>query len=209
MQRSVSPAPVAAITAAVLFVAAVLGYGALFPAFSQLQHPVAALGASGVPHALAFNLIGFVLPGLLAAFAAQTLRGRMGDAPYVARLGVQALTLAAVAFAALGLMPLDSGDLLSSASRLHAATWTFWWVAVVVGATLLGLGMRGTRHAPRSWAVTACALVTLLFAIILPGVIPVGLSQRIAFAAWFAATYLMAPSRAAASTSGSSPTGPT
>ena len=208
MQRPVSPARVAAALAAALFAASVLGFGAMFPSFSQAAHPVAALGASGVPHAFAFNLLAFVVPGVLAAFVAQALRMRMTDARFAARLGVQAMTLAALAYAALGLLPLDSTDLLSAASRVHAAVWTLWWIAFVVGAVLLGVGMRGTGHASRSWAVTASAIVTLVFAIVAPGLVPVGTSQRIAFAAWFLATWLIAPpSRGAASAPGSSSTG--
>ncbi|MGY4516604.1 DUF998 domain-containing protein [Lysobacter sp. HA18] len=209
MQRHVSLPLAAAIAAAVLFAVSVAGFGVMHDGFSQLRHPVAALGGSGVDHALAFNVFAFVVPGLLAAFATQALRARMADTRFIARLGVQALTLAAMAFAALGLLPLDSTDLLATASRLHAATWTVWWVAFVAGALMLAVGMRGTRQARRSWMVAGCALVTLAFALVLPGLLPVGLSQRVAFGAWFAATVLCAPpNRGAASVPGSSPTGP-
>lgn len=196
----------AAVTAALLFAASVAGFGAAFGGFSNLRHPVAALGASGVPRAALFNACAFVIPGLMAVFVAQSLRARMTHARFAARLGVQVLTLASLAFAALGLLPLDSHDLLSSASRLHAATWTLWWLGFVAGGALLGAGMRATPHTRRSWAVCACALAALVFAIVLPGLLPVGLSQRLAFAAWFAAVLLLAPSRDAASAPGSSPT---
>ena len=196
MQRSVSLPRIAAVSAAVLFAGAVAGFGAAFPRFLQLVHPVAALGASGVPRAMAFNLVAFVTPGVLAILVAQSLRARMSSAPMAARLGVQMLTLAAMAFAALGFLPLDSRDLLSAASRAHAAAWTVWWIAFVAGGLLLGVGMRGTPHAPRSRAVAACALVALAFALLLPGRVPIGLSQRIAFAAWLLAVLLMAPAPA-------------
>ncbi|HEY4582491.1 MAG TPA: DUF998 domain-containing protein [Lysobacter sp.] len=197
MQCSVSLPRVAAVAAAVLFAAAVAGFGAAFPQFSQALHPVAALGASGVPRAAAFNLAAFVVPGVLAILVAQSLRARMSAAPLPARLGVQVLTLAAMAFAALGLLPLDSRDLLSAASRAHAAAWTLWWIAFATGGLLLGVGMRGTPHATRSWTVAACALVALAFALLLPALVPIGLSQRIAFAAWLVATVRMAPARGA------------
>ena len=63
--------------AALLFVLAVLGFGAGLDGYAQARHPVALLGAHGVPHALAFNLLGFVLPGLLAAVVAERLRRRL------------------------------------------------------------------------------------------------------------------------------------
>ena len=196
MQRSVSLPRVAAVSVALLFAGSVAGFGAAFPRFLQLVHPVAALGASGVPRAALFNALAFVLPGVLAILVAQSLRARMSDAPMAARLGVQMLTLAAMAFAALGLLPLDSRDLLSAASRAHAAAWTVWWVAFAAGGLLLGVGMRRTPHAAASWSVAVCALVALAFALLLPTVVPIGLSQRVAFAAWLLAGVCMAPPRA-------------
>ncbi len=44
--------------AAVVFVLAVAGFGAGLEGYAQARHPVALLGARGVPHALAFNLLG-------------------------------------------------------------------------------------------------------------------------------------------------------
>lgn len=202
MQRSVSHPRAAAVLAAALFAASVAGFGASSEGFSQLHHPVAALGASGVPRAAAFNLMAFVLPGVLGASVAQALRTRMSQARFLARLGVQVLTLAALAFAALGLLPLDSRDLLSRASQLHGAAWTLWWVAFVAGAVMLGAGMRDTPHARRSWAVALCGMAALAFAIVLPGAVAVGLSQRLAFAAWLLAVILLAPSGNAASSRG-------
>ncbi|PSD48850.1 DUF998 domain-containing protein, partial [Stenotrophomonas maltophilia] len=65
------------LVAALLFVLAVLGFGAGLDGYAQARHPVALLGAQGVPHALAFNLLGFVLPGLLAVVVAECLRRRL------------------------------------------------------------------------------------------------------------------------------------
>src|SRR3546814_4546527 len=52
----------AAIVAVVLFAAAVAGFGAALDGSSQAIHPVGLLRARGMPHALAFNVLGFVLP---------------------------------------------------------------------------------------------------------------------------------------------------
>ena len=48
------------------FLGATLGFGAMLDGFSHATHPVALLGARGVPRWWAFDLFGFVLPGLLA-----------------------------------------------------------------------------------------------------------------------------------------------
>lgn len=198
MPRLVSPRG-AAIAAASLFAAAVIGFGALFPAFSQLSHPVAALGARGLPRAVAFDVVGFVLPGLLAAGAAFASRRRFDDAGFAARLGVAAIGLAGLAFVGQGVSPLDARDLYAASSRLHAALWTFWWLAFAVGAALLAIGAWRSSTRGVAIAVFACALSTLVCALVLPAVVPVGLAQRIAFASWFVALILVAPGRRAVS----------
>src|SRR3546814_13949676 len=76
----------AAIVAVVLFAAAVAGFGAALDGYSQAIHPVGLLGARGMPHALAFNVLGFVLPGVLAALVAWPLRAGLDcGAPWGAR----------------------------------------------------------------------------------------------------------------------------
>ncbi|GAB6195727.1 DUF998 domain-containing protein [Lysobacter xanthus] len=209
MQRPVSLPRLAVVAAAMLFAAALAGFGAAFPVFSNLLHPVALLGASGMPRAVAFNAIAFVLPGLLVAVALQARRRWLHDAPLMAGVGLNACTLSALAFVGMGLSPLDSGDLLGASGRLHGALWTLWWIAFAAGAALLRLGVRGPRDTRMATLVAIGALHVLLFALLLPGLLPVGLSQRLAFAAWFVATFGLAPpSRSAVSSPGSSPKAP-
>ncbi len=99
------------------------GFGAALGGYSHAQHPVALLGADGVAHSLAFNLLGFVLPGLLAVVVAVELRQR-ASAGWQWRIGSQLLLLAAVAFAAQGLLPMDLQQLDGPQSRYHALAWT-------------------------------------------------------------------------------------
>lgn len=185
MQRSVS---LAAPAAALLSAATLVGFGAMFPVYSHLQHPMGMLGASAVPRAAAFNALAFVVPGLLAALAAWGLRTRLAQSGWMARVGTQALLLSGLAFAAQGLLPLDSSDLDAPASRLHAAAWTAWWLAFAVGALLLRLGRAGARIS--AGAVLACAMAALVLAVLAPALLPAGLCQRLAFASWFAALWL-------------------
>src|SRR3546814_1754845 len=75
-------------------------------------------------------VLGFLLPGVLAALVAWRLRASLDDgAPWAARIGAWLALLSALAFAAQGLLPLDPRDLESDASRMHATMWTLWWVA--------------------------------------------------------------------------------
>jgi hypothetical protein len=179
--------PFAGIAALGLCAAAILGFGAALDGFSQLMHPVSVLGAKDIPRALAFNLIGFVAPGLLAGVVAIDLRRRMpASSGWPARIGTQLVFLSALAFVALGLLPLDVHELESPASRLHGTVWMLWSIAFVPGALLLGLGLRD--GGPRYFAnlTLAAAAAVLVSAFVLGEAVPAGLAQRIAFLAWFA-----------------------
>ncbi|MEG0183232.1 MAG: DUF998 domain-containing protein [Stenotrophomonas sp.] len=172
--------------AAALFVLSVAGFGVALPEYSQLLHPVALLGAHGVPHALAFNLLGFVLPGLLAAVAAERLRrGLPPQAGWAPRVGSQMLLLAGLAFAAMGLLPLDIEDLHGRASQLHASAWMVWVLGLVAGTLLLGIAqLRQPRGRALGGLAVACGGLAALAAFALQGVLPAPLAQRLAFACW-------------------------
>lgn len=178
----------AGLAAALAFALAALGFGAALAGYSHAQHPLALLGARGLPHALAFNLLGFVIPGMLAAAAAIALRTRLpADAGWSARIGARLLLLSALAFAAQGLLPLDPADLDARPARLHAVAWMLWWIAFVPGAGLLAWSALAAR--PRRLAAFATHVVAagcVLAFVWLPGEgIAAGIAQRIAFAAWF------------------------
>jgi hypothetical protein len=171
-----------------LFAAAVIGFGAALEGYLQTRFPVALLGAMGFPNALAFNLLAFVVPGMLAGVVAMDLRRRMpGDAGWPSRIGAQLVLLSALAFIAMGLLPLDPRDLESEASRFHGTAWMLWSVAFIPGAALLASGLWSDRQ----WSLfarlsLAAALGVLAAAFVLTSMIPAGIAQRIAFGLWFA-----------------------
>ncbi|WP_312709885.1 DUF998 domain-containing protein [Stenotrophomonas sp.] len=172
--------------AAVLFMTAVVGFGASLGGYAQGVHPVALLGAQGVPHALTFNLLGFVLPGMLAMVVAERLRRRLpATEGWAGRVGSQMLLLAGLAFAAMGVLPLDLDDLHGGASQLHASAWMVWVLGFVAGTLMLGASqMRGAgARAPGLFALAA-GLAAALAAFGLQGLLPAPLAQRLAFACW-------------------------
>lgn len=173
---------------AVLFLASVVGFGLALPGFLPLGHPVALLGAIGVPHAGAFDLLGFVLPGLLAALVAVRLLVRVPvTAPWSMRVGGQMLVLSGLAFAAMGVLPLDASDIQSPASQFHASAWMVWVLAFVPGALMSGLGARRLPGWGRLAALhLAAGLATLVGAFVLQAVMPAPVAQRVAFVAWAA-----------------------
>lgn len=174
------------IAAAVLFVGAVLGFGAALPLFDPVGHPVALLGAMDVPHARAFNVLGFALPGLLASLVALRLLLRVPrTAPWSMRVGAQLLMLAGVGFTAMGVLPLDTRDLDNPASQYHASAWMVWVLAFVPGAVMSGIG---ALRLPAWRAVgglhLACGVGVLLAAFALQALLPAPMAQRVAFGVW-------------------------
>lgn len=172
--------------AAVAFVLAVAGFGAGLDGYAQGRHPVALLGARGVLHALAFNLVGFVLPGLLAAGVAERLRRTLPTgAGWAPRVGSQMLLLAGLAFAAMGALPLDVDDLHGPASQLHASAWMIWVLGFVAGTMLLAVsGLRQAHGRALGVLALGCGVLAALAAFALQGVLPAPLAQRLAFACW-------------------------
>jgi len=195
LQRT-GPARVGALcgwgAAAACVAAAVIG-GAMLDGYSHLLHPLALLGAGGVPGRRAFNAVGFVLPGLLAAMAALAMYRRLPRASgWWPRIGARMVLFSALAFAAQGLFPLDLQDLDGPGSGLHASAWLVWWIGFVAGAPLLAVGLPPVRR------LTATGVLLMLAMMLAPqGWVGPAMAQRIAFAAWLA-WLALAPWRGAA-----------
>jgi len=174
--------------AALSFASAVLVFGAALEGYSQQLHPVALLGAAGVPRATAFNALAFVLPGAFAAYQAWALRTTLpAGTPAPARIGLQLALLSALAFALQGLLPLDPSDLDAYATRLHATAWMLWWIAFVPGALLLASAAwrARPRRVPPLVAHLVGAAAVVCFAMVAERWLGAGIAQRLAFAAWF------------------------
>lgn len=171
-----------------MFVAATTIFGALLDGYSHREHPLALLGAAGVPRALTFNAFAFVLPGVLLAAVFWAMRSALpATAGWRARIGTQLAVLSALAFAAQGLFPLDPDGLGAQANTLHALAWTVWWIAFAAAGVLLAASgpSRGFRRATvvASIAVMALALPPW------PGTMA-AIAPRLAYVIWFVwATY--------------------
>lgn len=167
--------------ALLVFACALFALSARWPGYSHLQHPVALPGAAGLPGAPLFDAMVFVLPGASILLVAWWLRSTVAAAGWWPRIGAALLSLSALAFVAQGLLPLDPDDLDGAGSRLHASAWTAWLIAFAVGAPLFSRAMRGVRT-----AALALACLVPLPALFGAAVMPEGVAQRLAFAAWFA-----------------------
>lgn len=176
-----------ALVGALIFTVALVAFAAMWPGYSHANFPFDALGARGVPQANAFNLLGLMWPGLMAAMAMMQLRQRLpAQAGWPVRIGAQLVLLSCLGFVAMGLLPLDPTDLHNQASSWHATAWMLWWVSFCPGAWLLSWGLRG----PSGWRGLARISVIaplVLLALVLVGValMPAGLAQRLALAVWW------------------------
>ena len=178
--------PVALAAIASVVIAALLA-GMATEGYSHLRHPLGWLGARqlGVPGTL-FGLFAFVLPGLGGAWLALELRGRLpAAAGWAARIGTQLALLAALGFAAQGVLPLDLEAVDEGASRLHATAWVLWALAFPLGALLLAGGLWRMGGWRRFAALTALAgMLVVAGGFLGSGWIGAAGAQRVAFAAW-------------------------
>lgn len=176
-------------------VAAVLVAASRTSGFIGGSHPVAVLGADGVPGATAFNLFAFVVPGVCAALCAWWLRAAFDPhAPWPLRIGAHMLLLAGLAFAAQGVWPLDLDELDGGRSRGHATAWMLWAVSAIAGGLAVSIGLAMQRDMR---IAAACATATLLVLAAAAGWIALdaGHAQRVGVAAWGVLAVLPAASR--------------
>lgn len=180
----------AGLAAGPLFALALVLFAMRWPNYRHAEYPPALLGAFGDAGALAWNAIGYGLVGVLAALSTHALYLSLhaAGAGRVARIGATLATLAALAFIAQGIFPLDIDQPIDvGPSRRHVAVWNLWWIAAVAGALLAGFGacaMCGWRTLfPLGLVMAALVMVALLGD--MPGELGNGWRQRIALAAWF------------------------
>lgn len=194
MERSgagVGKAGWAGIAAAVAFATSLVGFAAVRnDGYTHGTKAVSELGAVGAPNALAFNLLGFVLPGLLVvALAVGLHRGLRASGSRAT--GPALLALSGLAFAGAGVFPVDMAARESMLSLLHLAASQLTGLAFAAAVFPLGAAMR--RHP----GLAGLGRVTPWFVLLLvvnvawqiawqaTGVVLPGWGQRIAFAGYF------------------------
>ncbi|MSS79237.1 DUF998 domain-containing protein [Xylella fastidiosa subsp. multiplex] len=172
--------------AAALFTASVTGFALALPGYQHLLHPVALLGAPGIPNANAFNLFGFLLPGLLAAVLATYLMTRPMQHPsWSLRIGIQLVMLSGLAFAAMGILPLDIGELEERTTQYHATVWLLWGIAFCTATALLTFALLSRPGVVMlTWATCIAGLIVAASSFGPAERLHPGLAQRIGFAAW-------------------------
>jgi hypothetical membrane protein len=185
----------AAVTAAAIFWPALFAFAALYPGYSHCTRAISGLGAFGAPHALAWNLVGFVVPGLLLAASggrmALAIDGRRTTAFWL-------LVASGLGFAGAGVFPAE----MRNGMPLMQSPWTAahvlmisasgfpWLVAAVVLVRLVSRNARWRRSTGVVLILALLAVVSFSFNVFADA-IPIltdanGLAQRMAFAGYFA-----------------------
>jgi len=184
-----SRAFVVAVAAALCCVAALIGFGAALEGYSHWRHPPGLLGAQGIANALAFNLLGYIVPGLALAWVAWGLAGAARGLRAPARIGAWLWLWSALAWAAQGVASLDPQDLDAQASRLHALAWMLWWLAFAPGAVLLAYASLAAPRWRRFGAIALAAAAAIVLAVLAADwrLAPGAPAQRVALLAWLAA----------------------
>jgi hypothetical protein len=164
------------LAATLLFWAALAFFAAAHPGYEHGTKAVSELGATGAPNALAWNLIGFLLPGLLLALFGVGV----GKAVRERRTGLY-LALSGLAFAATA-APADMENLKSPLSLAHILAslmvFLFWLPACL---RLLKRTTPELRRITVLFLLFALAAVAIRFT---PLLLP-GWGQRLSFLAYF------------------------
>ena len=193
----------AGVAAVIVFWTALFVFAASYPGYSQYHKAISELGAFGAPHALAWNVIGFIAPGVLLAVCGA------GLAQAIERSGRHSavywlLVTSGVGFAGAGLIPTEMREgspfMRSPFTLGHVLMTLLSGIPWVIAAFLLiGQVKRNPawEHSQRIVIILAMACVAGLAVNILAPAIPVlahrpGLAQRISFGIYFAWFLIMA-----------------
>jgi len=178
----------------VLFWGASVALAAVRPSYSHVANTLSELGAVGTPHATAWNVLGFIIPGVLLSIAGASIARTANPEPSVSRtLATILLVLSGLAVAGQGVMPAEMingvADVTSTTTRGHFISSLISGAAWAIGALLLVGPMKRNPNWRGLYIISAVlVLLTLVGSFALRGALPDGLAQRIGnafFCAWF------------------------
>ena len=180
----------AAPAAAVLFTGSLLGFAAArTDGYAHGTKAVSELGAVGAPHAAAFNVLAFVVPGILVVVLAAVIRRAAG--PQGVRTGPVLLAGSGLALVVAGVFPVDMAHRGSAGSTAHTAGAMLTGVCWAAGLFWLGpllrrdLGLRTLGRLTPWFVLFPLANIAWQVAWQAGGLVLPGWGQRIGFAGYF------------------------
>jgi hypothetical membrane protein len=163
-----------------LFWSSVFGFAALRSDYSHATDAVSELGVWGAPNMWGFNLLGYVMPGVLLAAACWIIARRVRPRAHVMS-GVLAWSGLAIVLA--GLAPGDLRQMNSLTSILHVTGSLSGILLWLPGVIWLGIVSLGTRRRLAIVCFGGLALMVgafSLYIVLLPGIV-----QRLSFGVLF------------------------
>lgn len=171
--------------ASCLFYVCLIGFAAVRPEYSHATKAISELGAVGAPNALAFNILGFIAPGLLLVVFASALKFHLG-----AKWGSALLALSGLAFVAAGVFAVDMDARSSPQSTAHLAGAML--TGLFFAFALFPLGRSLSKFGLAAWGRITPWFLSFMFLNVgwqavyqATGSVNPGWGQRIAFAGFF------------------------
>lgn len=178
------------ILAPVLFTIFLAIFSLLTPHYNNLTNAVSELGILSTPYAIAWNILGFTLVGLLITAFAWGLHLDMRPAAGAMVLPLL-VGISGAGWAALGLFPAAAGFEPSLSTSLHFLMVSINFLPFLLVALLFAIRLK-TNDAWKKWIPFSVVMGVLgIASFFIPKAIPAGLSQRIGLGAYFLWLFVM------------------
>ncbi len=179
--------------AAVLYSLFLTIFSLLTPKYSNFTNAVSELGIVGAPYARMWNILGFVLVGLLiTAFAWALyldLHRSMGGIVVPALVAISG-----IGWIGAGLFPAEAGFAPSLRTTLHFTMVAINFLPFILVSFLFAIRLK-TNDTWRKWIPFSIAMGVLgIASFFIPSAIPAGISQRLGLGSYF--TWLLGMSLA-------------
>ena len=168
--------------ATILFWCSLIGFAALNPRYSHFTKSVSELGAWGAPNMWAFNILGFIGPGLLLALFGLNLARYASPRNW---LTAGLLVLSGSCLALAGLSPADMSNFASPTTIGHLVgsngNALFWMLSTIA----LAIAARKSWPKLSMSSAFALALMVAAFSLYFWSEVPRAIVQRIGFGVLF------------------------
>lgn len=169
-------AAVLGLLAVAIFLAALLVFGFANPDFNLWDDFVSRLGAKGAPHALAWNVIGFALVGILLFAFGLSYGLLLGDRPLAIFLSLFGLGFAFVA------SPMDFAD--AEVSKAHILAVCLGLACWMFGLSRMGSNRTLAQKVRTRANITACLILVSMLGFVF-GAWSMPLAHRLVFGIGF------------------------
>lgn len=174
----------------VVFLLALILFGALTPGYSHLSNAVSELGMQKSSFPMLFNLTGFLLPGILAVLFSAGFY--INTRPHIGSLLVTVLTgISGLGFALLGVFPAANNFGSSVETQLHFTMVTVNYLPFLMLTFLYPFRVRHPHWIRLKFFALATGVIAISSFFIPPSLLPAGISQRLGLGIYFVWLFVM------------------